>query len=79
MGSRWSLWKEIFCKKAVVIIAAIYGLAAFLDLVKNEFLAQKYQEITLVRELPDWSWPTWVVGLLAILSAHYPGRSPRGY
>jgi hypothetical protein len=60
-------WKEIFWNKAVWITLTVYSLIGLFDLLKAEFLPDKYQSWTVVKLLPSWSWRTWLVVLLMLV------------
>jgi len=59
--------KEIFRKKTLAIATAIWGLVGVWDLVKSEFLPDKFQSWTVVKIIPPMQWRTWVIGILGIL------------
>ena len=51
----------------MALIAFCYGALAFVDLIKAELLPAKYQDYTLVKGIPSWSWRTWALGFLVII------------
>jgi hypothetical protein len=64
---RFCSWKEIFWRKAVAIVAALYALLGFWDLFKSELLPEKYQSLTVVKLTPHLSWHAWLISLLVIV------------
>ena len=68
MGQRrQELWQEILRSKIMAWIAIIYSAAGFFDLVKSEFLPEKYHAYTIVRIIPHFPLAWWIVGLLVFL------------
>lgn len=65
--ARLRSWKEIFWKKAFAILAVLWGLVGVWDLVKSEFLPDKYQSLTVVKMTPHMQWRTWLIGILILL------------
>lgn len=66
-SKRISSWKEIIWGKAMKVGLALYSFVGFFDLMKSEFLPEKYQSWTIVKLIPLWSWKTWLILLLLLL------------
>jgi hypothetical protein len=64
---RLSSWREIFCGRALFIGTTLWFVLGAWDLVKSEFLPEKYQSWTVVTLTPHLKWSMWALILLVIL------------
>jgi hypothetical protein len=67
VAERLSSWKEIFWGKAMAIVGGVWLLIGAWDLIKSEFLPERYQSWTVVALTPHLSWRTWVIVSLVLL------------
>jgi uncharacterized membrane protein len=65
--SRFSSWAEMFKAKLMWLLAGIWTLVGVFDLVKTEFLPERFQSYTALRGMLFFSWRTWIFVLLLIL------------
>jgi hypothetical protein len=67
LESRISAWAEMFKGKFMGLLSLVWGAIGFLDLVKAEFLPEKFQTYTVVRAISFLSWKTWLIVSLILL------------
>jgi hypothetical protein len=67
VAERLHSWKEVFWGKAMKIGGSVWLLVGVWDLIKSEFLPEKYQSWTVVTLTPRLSWRTWVIVSLVLL------------
>jgi hypothetical protein len=59
--------KDILWRKSVRVFGVVYFLLSLVDLIKTEFLPEKYQSWTFLKILPHLQWRTWIIVLLFVL------------
>jgi hypothetical protein len=65
--SRLASWQEMFKTRTMAIVSLVWVALGAFDLIKVEFLPDKYQQYTAIRLITYFSWRWWLTVLLVLL------------